>query len=172
MRFRQARFEDAGLIAEVLSAAALGLERKGLALWDSVEVSEAGIRDAVGAGLYHAAFDEEGIAGVFRFQLEDRLFWPEATDGSSAFIHKLAVHPRKQGHDLAQALLRHACELTRQHGRRFLRLDCMSGRPQLRAVYERFGFTHHSEKRLGNTVFHRFEIKVGESILGTSKEST
>jgi GNAT superfamily N-acetyltransferase len=160
MQFRQARAEEADLVAAVLSSAAAGLERKGLALWNAAEVSEAGVQGHVHAGMYHAVFDDEGLAGVFRFQLEDRLFWPEAAEGSSAFIHKLAVHPRKQGTDLAQDLLRHACELTRQHDRRLLRLDCMSGRPGLRAVYERFGFTLHSDKRLGSTVFHRFEIEV------------
>jgi GNAT superfamily N-acetyltransferase len=81
---------------------------------------------------------------------------------TSLFLHKLAVHPDKQGQGVAHALLRHAIACTRQAGRQYLRLDCMGGRPKLRAVYEAFGFRHHSEWTLGATVFHRFEFEVGE----------
>ena len=161
MHIRQVRPDERGLVADVLSSAATNLTLKGKTLWDLVEVSEAGVEAHVRAGMYYAAFDDEGPFGVFRFQLDDRLFWPEIPDGTSAFVHKLAVCPRKQGRDLAQVLLRHACELTRQHGRQFLRLDCAGGRPELRAVYERFGFRHHSDKVLGQQVFHRFEFDVG-----------
>ncbi len=153
---------EEGLVAQVLSAAALHLVSKGQALWGAAETSQAAVEGHVREGLYHAAFDDEGPVGVFRFQLADPHFWPDIQDGTSAFIHKLAICPRKQGHDLAQTLLRHACELTRQHGRRFLRLDCVSARPKLRAVYERFGFRHHSQKTLGDGVFERFEFDVGD----------
>jgi GNAT superfamily N-acetyltransferase len=161
MHIRQALPEEAALVAGVLGAAAVGLSQKGQALWDVAEVSEDAVKEQVRAGMYYMAFEDEGPVGVFRFDFEDRLFWPEVIDGSSAFVHKVAVHPNKQGRNIAHALLGHACELARQHGRRFLRLDCMGGRPRLRAVYEHFGFRHHSDKRLGNQVFHRFELEVG-----------
>ncbi len=96
--------------------------------------------------------------GVFRFQREDPVFWPEVEAGTSAFVHKLAVAPRRQGQDLAQALLAHACSLARSQGLPMLRLDCQSGRPRLRAVYERFGFRHHSQIALGGGLFERFEF--------------
>lgn len=161
MHIRQARSGEAGLVADLLSSAAASLAEKGSALWGPAEVSEAAVKEHVRAGMYYLAFDDEGPVGVFRFQLEDGLFWPEVPDGSSAFLHKMAVHPHKQGRDLAQAILGHACELARQHGRRFLRLDCAAGRPKLRAVYERFGFRHHSEKTLGEDCrFDRFELEV------------
>ena len=161
MHLRQVRLDELDLVSDVLTSAASNLTAKGNALWDSVEVSEAGVEMHVRAGMYYAAFDNEGPFGVFRFQLADEVFWPEVTTGTSTFVHKLAVYPHRQGNDLAQVLLRHACELTRQHGRRFLRLDCMGGRPGLRAVYERFGFRHHSDKVLGQQVFHRYEFDVG-----------
>jgi GNAT superfamily N-acetyltransferase len=160
MHIRQVHPEEVSLVADVLSSAAASLAGKGNALWAAAEVNEAAVIDHLRAGMYYAAFDDEGPVGVFRFQLEDRLFWPELPDGSSAFVHKIAVYPHKQGRDIAQALLRYACELTRQHGRQFLRLDCMGGRPKLRAVYEQFGFRHHSVKHLGDRVFDRFEFEV------------
>ncbi len=82
-------------------------------------MNEAAVSEHVRAGMYYAAFDHEGPVGVFRFQLQDRHFWPEVQDGLSAFVHKIAVYSYKQGRDVSHALLRHARELTRQHGRHF-----------------------------------------------------
>ena len=161
MHFRQVHPEEESLVADILSSAAAGVAERGDALWSAAEVNEAAVKEHVRAGMYYAAFDDEGPVGVFRFQLEDRLFWPEVPDDSSAFVHKIAVYPHEQGRDVAQALLHYACELTRKHGRRFLRLDCIGGRPKLRAVYERFGFRHHSVKNLGDRVFDRFELEIG-----------
>ena len=162
MRIRPAQAHESCLVADLLTAAAESLVQRGQALWASAEVSEAAVRVHVETGMYHVAFDDEGPIGVFRFQLEDPYFWPEVETGSSAFVHKMAVHPHRQRRGVAQLLLHHACELARQRGRRFLRLDCVSGRPKLRAVYQNFGFVHHSQKQIGRQVFDRFEFQVGE----------
>ena len=162
MQIRQAQPDEAALVADVLSAAAAKIRDRGELIWDAPEVSEAAVEADVRAGMYYVAFDEEGVAGVYRFQLEDPSFWPETPRGSSAFVHKLAVYPARQGRDIAHALLGHACELARRHGRKYLRLDCVSGKPGLRAVYERFGFRHHSEKKLGDLMFDRFELALDD----------
>jgi GNAT superfamily N-acetyltransferase len=112
-------------------------------------------------GLYHVAFDAEDAVGVFRLQFQDPAFWPEIPEGTSAYLHKLAVRPEKQGRGFAHELLRHAVRLTRENRLRFLRLDCVAGRPKLRAVYESFGFRHHSQKQMGGGMFDRFELDVG-----------
>jgi GNAT superfamily N-acetyltransferase len=160
VHIRQAQPEEAAIVASVLGAAAHDLLQKGQALWGAAEVSEVAVKEQVRAGKYYVAFDGGGPIAVFRLDFEDRLFWPEVIDGSSIFIHKVAVHPHQQGGSIAQALLAHACLLARERGCRFLRLDCVGGRPKLRAVYERFGFRHHSDKMLGCRVFHRFEVEV------------
>lgn len=159
MHIRQALSEEHSFVAQVLRAAAVDLEARGRPLWSSEETSEAAVHEHVRQGLYHLAIDaDEGPVGVFRFEFDDRIFWPEIPEGSSAFVHKLAVCPQRQGGKVAQALLNHACALTRQHGRRFLRLDCMGGRPGLKAFYQRFGFRHHSDLTLRGQLFHRFEF--------------
>lgn len=160
MHIRQAHPDEASIVASVLGAAADDLLQKGRALWGAAEVSEEAVKEQVRAGKYYVAFEGDGPVAVFRLDFEDRLFWPEVIEGSSVFIHKVAVHPHEQGRNIAQALLAHACQITRTHGCRFLRLDCMGGRPKLRALYERFGFRHHSDKQLGDRVFHRFELEV------------
>ena len=163
MHIRQAQAQEAGLVADILSAAAAHVRSKGEMIWDPPEISEAAVEGHVRAGMYHIAFDDQGPVGVFRFQLEDPFFWPDIPQGSSAYVHKLAVYPGKQGAEIAQALLAHACVLARQQGRAYLRLDCMSGKPRLRAVYERFGFRLHSQKELDGLLFDRFELAVGNS---------
>ncbi|MEH2214010.1 MAG: hypothetical protein V7K84_25930, partial [Nostoc sp.] len=42
----------------------------------------------------------------------------------------------------------------------YLRLDCDASRPRLRAVYERFGFRHHSDKQVGAYFVSRYEYKI------------
>ncbi|MEO8023404.1 GNAT family N-acetyltransferase [Polaromonas sp.] len=162
MLIKQAQLHEVSLVAEVLTAAAENLIARGEMLWPPSEVNEAAIHEHVRTGWYFMASDDEGPVGVFRFQLEDRHFWPEIPEGSSAFVHKVAVHPRAQGQELAQALLAHACGLARQHGRQHLRLDCRHGRTKLMSLYERFGFRHHSEKQIGLERFDRYEIEVSE----------
>jgi GNAT superfamily N-acetyltransferase len=163
MHIRPARPEEAALVAGVLSAAAAELARRGQDLWGAAEVSEDSVTEHVRAGRYFVAFEGEEPVGVFRLDTQDRLFWPEVIDASSLFLHKLAVHPHKQGSGVAHALLAHARDIARERGHRFLRLDCMGGRPRLRAVYEAFGFRHHSDKVLGSQLFHRFEHEVGSA---------
>jgi GNAT superfamily N-acetyltransferase len=161
MHVRLAQASESSLVADVLSAAAAKLVERGQALWTGAEVSELAVAPHVAAGLYFLGIEQAEVVGVFRLQLQDRAFWPEMPEGTSAYLHKLAVRPESQGHGLAAHLLAHAVRLTRERRLRFLRLDCMAGRPKLRAVYESFGFRHHSEKRMGNQVFDRFELDAG-----------
>lgn len=160
MTIRRAQPGESELVAQVLVAAAENLARRGEALWALSDVSPAAIDGHVNARMYFIASDADGPVAVYRFQLEDPGYWPEIAEGSSAYVHKLAVHPRAQGRGLAHALLRHAGEQARQLGRRHLRLDCVSGRPKLRAVYERFGFRLHSQRQLGQSWVDRFELEL------------
>jgi GNAT superfamily N-acetyltransferase len=160
MHIRQAQPEDTSKVAQVLGAAAAKRRARGEEMWSAAEVSEAVVGPHIREGLYHVAFDGTQAVGVYRLQLQDPAFWPEIAHGTSAFLHKLAVLPDRQGQGIAHALLAHAVGLTREKGLRFLRLDCMAGRPRLRAVYENFGFRHHSEKIMGNTPFDRFALDV------------
>lgn len=160
MQVRVAQTADVAVVAGVLSAAAADLQLRGQALWSAVEVGEAGVTPHIEQGLYHLGIVAEEVVGVFRLQYRDPAFWPEIPDGTSAYLHKLAVVPEKQGRGLAHQLLDHAVRLTGEKRLAFLRLDCVAGRPKLRAVYERFGFRHHSQKQIGGGLFDRFEFEV------------
>lgn len=160
MEFRISTPADVRLVASVLSAAADQLNANGMRLWSSSEISETAVAPHVHGGLYQIGLEGDKAVGVFRLETSDPLFWPEIASGTSAFLHKLAVHPEKQGNGLSHQLLRHAVDLSRQRGLGVLRLDCMGGRPKLRSVYERFGFRHHSQIVLNGQGYDRFEIDV------------
>lgn len=163
MHIRIADPTETALVSGVLSAAAARLRERGQELWTAAEVSELTVAPAVRDGLYHLGMEGAEAVGVFRLQWEDRDFWPEFAAGDAAYLHKLAVVPQRQGRGLAHALLRHAAGLALQKRLRFLRLDCESGRPGLRTVYEGFGFRHHSQKRIGQCSFERFELGLGQA---------
>jgi len=53
-----------------------------------------------------------------------------------------------------------AVDRARALGRTHVRLDCEASRPRLRAVYERFGFHHHSDRQVGPYFVSRYEFVI------------
>jgi GNAT superfamily N-acetyltransferase len=162
-RIRQATRQDLDLIAGILHEAARWLERNGMAMWrdDELDLSRTAAAD-VAAGLFFIAECDGEAAGVVKFQLEDRQFWPDVPQGESAFIHRLAIRRRFAGGKISSALLTWAIKRTHSLERDYLRLDCEASRPKLRAVYERFGFAHHSDRQVGPYFVSRYEYRVAK----------
>jgi len=150
--------QDAENVIGVLQEAAQWLEQSGLAMWRDDELLPARITADVAAGLFFLAESEGVVAGVVKFQLEDSLFWPDVRRGQSAFVHRLAVRRRFAGGGISSALLGWAVERARTLGREYLRLDCEASRVRLRAVYEKFGFRHHSDRQVGPYFVSRYEF--------------
>jgi GNAT superfamily N-acetyltransferase len=154
---RQAMPQDAENVFGILREAAQWLEQSGMAMWRDDELLPARIAGDVEAGLFFIAEREGMAAGVIKFQLEDSLFWPDVPRNQSAFLHRLAVRRRFAGGGLSTALLDWAVERARTLGREYLRLDCEASRLRLRAVYEKFGFRHHSDRQVGPYFVSRYE---------------
>jgi GNAT superfamily N-acetyltransferase len=160
---RQATPQDAENVVGILRDAAHWLEQSGMAMWRDDELLPARILADVDAGLFFVAESDGVIAGVVKFQLEDALFWPDVPQMQSAFVHRLAVRREFAGGVISSALLGWAAERARSLGRYYLRLDCEASRPRLRAVYERFGFRHHSDRQVGPYFVSRYEYDVTKS---------
>jgi GNAT superfamily N-acetyltransferase len=111
------------------------------------------------AGAYYVAWIGDETAGVVRVQLEDPLFWPEATQGDAIYLHRLAVRRRYSGGGVSSALLNWAVNHARELGRNFVCLDCAADRPSLRQVYERFGFRFHSDRDMGSFRVARYQFR-------------
>lgn len=162
LRIRRATIRDAELVGDILNEAATWLERSGMPLWQRGELSAAELVEDVRAGLFFLAEYQNDSAGTFKFQIHDPVFWPDAPGPDAAYLHRLAVRRRYAGAGLSTEILFWAANRTRKLGRSYLRLDCPASRPRLRAVYERFGFRHHSDKRVGPYLVARYEYDVAK----------
>jgi GNAT superfamily N-acetyltransferase len=158
---RQATPVDADAIVETLSEAARWVEElDGTIMWIEGELEQERVKAETAAGMFVVAEIDGRVAGAMRFQLEDRLFWPDLDDASSAFVHRLAVRRAFAAQGISTALLGWAADRARALGRRYLRLDCDAERLRLRALYERFGFRLHSYRQVGSYYVSRYELQI------------
>ena len=158
---RQAESGDVEVVAAILIEAAQWLENRGMGMWCANELTPERISKDVTDGLFYMAHAGQPV-GTIKFQLADLEFWPDVPEGDSAFVHRLAVRRTFAGQGVSTELLTWAVKRTAAIGRRFLRLDCEASRPRLRAVYERFGFRHHSDRQVGPYFVARYELDVRE----------
>lgn len=148
-------------IVQLLTQAARWVEQlDGTVMWVEGELDEDAVRAEVGAGMFVLAESGRQAVGTLRFQLEDRLFWPDLDASESAFVHRLAVRRDFAGGGVSTALLLWAVDRARTLGRRYLRLDCDAERSRLRALYERFGFRLHSYRQVGSYYVSRYELQI------------
>ena len=159
---RQVTGLDSGMVADILSEAARWLDQSGMSMWRADELLPANVTADVDAGLFFIAECNGAAAGVVKFQLTDMLFWPDVLQGQSAFVHRLAVKRQFAGGGVSSALLRWDVERARSLGRAYLRLDCEASRPRLRAIYEKFGFVHHSDRQVDPYLVSRYEYRVAQ----------
>ena len=155
---RAASAADAGEVSEILLGAARWLEGRGTPMWKGDELLPENTRADIESGRFFIAERDGIVAGVLKFQLEDPLFWPDLPPGEAAFVHRLAVRREFAGTGVSTALLSWAAHQAEAIGRGYLRLDCEAERPRLRAFYERFGFLHHSDRRVGPYFVSRYEL--------------
>lgn len=161
IRIRQAGVPDIGSILGILTEAAEWLHSRGIPMWCDHELDPERIAEEAARGDFFVAESGGGIVGTFKFQLEDRLFWPDLPAGEAAFVHRFAIHRGVAGSGVSTAMLQWAADRAAQSGRRFLRLDCDAARPSLRAFYETFGFRYHSNRQVGPYHVARYEYPVG-----------
>lgn len=155
---RQATLADAKSISDILLEAAHWLEQTGRPLWEKDDLSVKVITREI--DLYFLAEVDQTAAGTLRFQTEDKFFWPDHPENDSVYLHRLAIRRSFAGGKLSHAMLAWAVERARSLGKKNLRLDCLASRPALRAIYENFGFIHHSDRQAGPYFVARYEHKI------------
>lgn len=160
IEIRQAVLADTEIVSGILMEVAQWQEQAGAPLWLDGELIPEKIGVEIASGLFFLAEYAGDPAGTVKFQLEDQLFWPDAPNPDAAYVHRLAVRRCYAGKGISTALLAWTAERAQYLGRRFLRLDCDADRPKLRAVYESFGFRHHSYRHVGSYFVARYELDV------------
>jgi GNAT superfamily N-acetyltransferase len=159
---RQATPQDAEAVSDILKEAARWLEESGMPMWREEEMDVQRTLPDINAGLFFVAEYSGNPAGTMKFQMDDSVVWPDARPQEATYIHRLAVRRRYAGTGLSQALLQWSVKQTQLIGRPYLRLDCHTLRPRLRAIYENFGFRHHSDVLVGNLHLSRYEYDVSK----------
>jgi len=162
LSIRQATLQDIDVVSDILREAAAWLEQRGMPLWRQDELQLNRISAEVRSGLFFLAESAGEPAGTIKYQLEDKLFWPDVPQDDSAFIHRIAVRRRFAGGEVSSALLLWAIARSHTLGRRYLRLDCLASRPRLQTLYERIGFRFHSNRQVGTYYVSRYEFDVLE----------
>jgi GNAT superfamily N-acetyltransferase len=155
----QAQKGDAAAIAGILQEAALWLEKKGVPLWSADRLTFEKIVPEVENGMFWLAKVDGNVAGCIRFQETDEEYWGDVPHADSAFIHRLAVKREFAGKGIAQKLIEWAEEKAASEGKTYLRLDC-ADRPNLRLIYESYGFKFHSIKEKEPYPVVRYELRL------------
>jgi GNAT superfamily N-acetyltransferase len=159
---RQAEIADVQSVSAILTEAELWLEEQSIPLWSVQDLTVECLNEDVAAGCYFLAEEKGQPAGTFRYTMEDPVSWPDARDGESAFIHRVAVRRHYADGTVSTAMLHWAVDRTKTLGRQYLRLDCEASRTKLRQFYERFGFQYHSDKYIGPYHVARYEYAIPE----------
>src|SRR5262249_59725748 len=124
LSIRQATLQDIDVVSDILREAAAWLEQRGMPLGRQDELQLNSISAEVRSGLFFLAESDDEPAGTIKYQLEDKLFWPDVPQHDSAFIHRLAVRRRFAGGEGSLALLPCAVAPTHTPGRRPPPLAC------------------------------------------------
>jgi len=157
---RTATPDELPQISSILEEAHAWLVSRNLPLWSPGDLTEAALRPAVEAGHYLLAFAGAAAAGTARLTRDDLLFWPDAVGVKATYLHRLAVRRAHAGGAVSGALVNASLERARAAGSEFLRLDCRADIPRLRGLYEGFGFTFESERRVNGNLSARFQKRV------------
>jgi GNAT superfamily N-acetyltransferase len=158
LEVRRAREDELAVVSEILNEAAAWLATRGAGIWAPDELAVDVLAPDVRAGLYRIGFAGDAAVGVLRLTLDDPEYWPDADPFEAAYVHRLAVRRAWAGGGISSALLSAAAREAKSLGRRYLRLDCIVSRPKLRAIYERYGFRHHSDRVVGPYHVARYEL--------------
>ena len=155
---RPAAASEAEIVSDILLEAHRWLEQTGRGYL---------FRRRFGAGSHrrgHGRVFPGGKRSRFRRDISsstiDHVFWPDFPDDDSVYLHRLAIRRKFARSGLSQTILAWAVGWTRSLGRKQLRLDCLSERAPLQALYQNFGFKHHSDRQVGPFVASQYEYKI------------
>lgn len=137
------------------------MKESGIPLWDVESLSVSRLKPQAIQGDFWLCYRAGELVGVLKFQLEDRLYWPESVENEAAYVHKLVVRRSYSGEGVSSMMLEWAAKRAGELGRPYLRLDCEASRRQLCGIYEKFGFRRVGDIDLSGRIMARFQLKIG-----------
>lgn len=110
-------------------------------LWPINTLTIDNLIDSYTEGNCYVLYADDVPAATVILQWKDPLFWPDVSDNTSGFIHKLAIRRAFAGQNLFSPIIdfcRQGCLKRDIHQ---LLLETDATRPKLMQFYERHGFT-------------------------------
>ena len=132
-------------------------------IWHNSEITEQVARFYVEQGeLYTLTDDPTGcvIGTITLTEIDPCGYWEAFRGVKALYVQRVALHRAHAGRGLGQKLLKFSEQIACSRGRRFLRLDCDSERPELCRIYEEFGF-----ERVGSAPIAGFDAVLYEKDL-------
>ncbi len=117
--------------------------------------------DVIARGEMYIALRGGVAAGKVAVTTKDDL-WADLP-GEALYVHGLMVCRAFGGQGVGLAMLRWAERYAAEMGKALLRLDCDATNPELRAYYERAGFTHRGDVALAHRIAARYERAVASA---------
>jgi len=168
IRIRPATGDELDTVADVLEDAIAWADERGFDSWTPGSFHDPGawgrgrLREALDAGGLFLIERTGAVVGTLSLLPDDEVFWPGApADG--LYLHRFAVRRSASGTGVGAPALAWCEEEVRRRGRRFLRLDCVSGNPGIRRYYERAGFRHRGDVTVNAMLFSLYEKDVSGS---------
>lgn len=158
---RAARSEELAVIMGMIDDAALWMKDNEIRQWPyPMPQSFWGFigEEIVEGRVFVLADKKDEIVGSLRVEFHDEELWDDDPDGG-VYVHILVIRRDKTGHKLGETLLEWARGYAKEHGRPFLRLDCVATNTRLRAYYESLGFQFRGEKEFSDWAAARYEIE-------------
>lgn len=156
MRVRRAGPGEVEIVVAVLAEAAGWLRERGIEQWPDRFPAD-WVMPAIDRSETWLAEVDGQVFGTLVVQWDDPIFWA-GYPRDAGYLHRLAV--RRAGRGQGGALLRWAEQHAADHGKAFLRLDCVAGNAALRGYYERGGYVHVGDVRVGEFTQARYEKRV------------
>ena len=115
--------------------------RDGACMWRDSEIGAEKVQQLIESESLHLVVLNGYVIGTISYEVEDPIYYPEITDGSTVFVHLLAVRRIFGGQGVGKAMIAWAREKAIAQGKTYLRLDCVADRQNLCEFYESLGFT-------------------------------
>ena len=158
---RPATPADVPAIAELLADCLAAMRAAGIEQWDEVYPNVTVIENDIAAGTLHVHTDAGRINACITVDTTLDPLWRNldwSPHGAPAgAVHRLMVHPSRQGRGLAKTLMLHAEAVARHQGFHSLRLDSFLQNPAAMALYARLGYRRTGVAQMRKGAFAGFE---------------
>ena len=139
------------------------LRARGIDQWDDIYPNRELLARDVAAGTVSLLRAEGALVGTITLDgnldpLWQGMEWSQPDAGAAA-IHRVMVHPSRQGQGLARWLMAHAESQARENGSHSIRLDAFTANPASLRLYDALGY-----RRTGTATMRKGEFVCFEKI--------